>query len=114
VGDDEEIETLYRRALSMDPHNLVLQANAAAFLLASNPTKHLNEGLRLLDKVLYSEGLVEKEPTLAVEVWFYALIYKPLDRFAESLRSLKVALRARGRAYGKMINCLHISHTKYT
>jgi tetratricopeptide (TPR) repeat protein len=109
IGDDEEIESLYRQALKVAPHNIVILTNTAAFLLASNPTKYLNEGLRLLDKVLYSEGLTEKEPALAVEAWFYALIYKPLDRFAESLRSLKIAMRAGGRALGWDLS-MHLSY----
>jgi Tfp pilus assembly protein PilF len=44
IGDDDEIESLYRRALAADPHNVIILTNAAAFLLASNPSKHLSEG----------------------------------------------------------------------
>jgi tetratricopeptide (TPR) repeat protein len=98
--DTAEIEQLYRKALKAEPDNLIITANMAAFLLANDPKKNMEEGLTMIDRVLFSSGILEREPDLALECWFYALIYKPLDRYYESLKGVKLAYRTGARAHG--------------
>lgn len=94
-----EIETLYRKSIALDPENILVKGNLAAFLLASAPrlsaqlTAHAEsikiEALRLLDTVLYGSGdIKEKNAALALELWFYTLCYSQhAPKFAEALRS---------------------------
>lgn len=58
-----------------------------------------DEGLDLLDQVLYSSE-IEKHPELAVECWFYAIVYKPARDLQESYQSLKTLLRSGSYAVG--------------
>jgi hypothetical protein len=107
--DTSEIEQLYRKALKAEPDNLIITANMAAFLLANDPKKNMEEGLTMIDRVLFSSGILEREPDLALECWFYALIYKPLDRYYESLKGVKLAYRTGARAHGKYLTRVNTS-----
>ena len=48
----------------------------------------------MLDEVLYSADLNERNPQLAVECWFYAVVYKPQKCYYESLQTLKTILKS--------------------
>jgi hypothetical protein len=69
------------------------------------------EGLRLLDEVLYSSNLLQNNLQLATECYFYAIIYGNFEKYNEYFQWLKIALKRGGRARGWDMS-FHVDYSK--
>lgn len=87
----DKISSMYRKALQIDSSNVVTKSNMAAFLLYHGEDE---EGMMLLEEVLYSLDLFKKNPNIYLESWFYSLCYsKDQNKRFESMKQLKFAIR---------------------
>jgi tetratricopeptide (TPR) repeat protein len=84
----KKIVDLYSEAIELSPTNLLNLANYSGFLLSYFPDdrEKKEEATRYMDRVLYSLNFISKEPDLASEAWFLALLHFPTEKKLECMQ----------------------------